>query len=113
MGEGTFGKDRDTIIQTYKIINIFYSMKNKNIKYLKDYETDMITALFHSYIRQIPTATLMEIDRIYTEETGKSLRTNYSCSGCILKLMRSIGKLYFKENSDRLPDDLKDKFNTK
>jgi len=56
---------------------------------------------------------LMEIDRIYTEETGKTLRTNFSCSGCILKLMRSIGKLYFKENIDCLPDDLKDKFNTK
>ena len=55
-------------------------MKNKNIKYLKDYETDMITAVFHSYTRQIPTAVLMEIDRIYTEETGKTLRTNYSCS---------------------------------
>ena len=38
-------------------------MKNKNIKYLKDYETDMITAVFHSYIRQIPTATLMEIEQ--------------------------------------------------
>ena len=113
MGKGTFGKDRNTVIQTYKIINIFYSMKKQNIKYLKDYETDMITALFHSYIRQIPTATLMEIDRIYTEETGKILKTNFSCSGCILKLMRSIGELYFKENIDCLPDDLKDKFNIK
>ena len=37
-------------------------MKKQNIKYLKDYEQDMITALFHSYTRQIPTATLMEID---------------------------------------------------
>ena len=45
-------------------------MKKQNIKYLKDYEQDMITAVFHSYTRQIPTATLMEIDRIYTEETG-------------------------------------------
>ena len=88
-------------------------MKNKNIKYLKDYETDMITALFHSYTRQLPQSTLIEMDRIYTEETGKSLRTNFSCSGCILKLMRSIGKLYFKENIDSLPDDLKDEFNTK
>lgn len=88
-------------------------MKNNNTKYLKTYEKDMITALFHSYTRQIPTATLMEIDRIYTEETGKTLKTNFSCSGCILKLMRSIGKLYFKENIDRLPDDLKDEFNTK
>ena len=88
-------------------------MKNNNTKYLKTYETDMITALFHSYTRQLPQSTLIEMDRIYTEETGKSLRTNFSCSGCILKLMKEIGKLYFKENIDRLPDDLKDKFNTK
>ena len=86
-------------------------MKKGNIKYLKDYEQDMITALFHSYTRQIPTATLMEIDRIYSEETGKTLRTNFSCSSCILKLMKAVGKIYFKENIDCLPDDLKDKFN--
>ena len=85
-------------------------MKKQNIKYLKEYEQDMITSLFHSYTRQIPTATLMEIDRIYTEETGKSLRINFSCSSCILKLMKSVGKLYFKDNIDNLPDDLKDKF---
>ena len=84
-------------------------MKKQNIKYLKDYETDMITSLFHSYTRQLPQSTLIEMDRIYSEETGKTLKTNFSCSGCILKLMRSIGKLYFKENIDRLPDDLKDK----
>ena len=88
-------------------------MKKQNIKYLKEYEQDMITSLFHSYTRQIPQSTLIEMDRIYTEETGKTLRTNFSCSGCILKLMREVGKLYFKENIDRLPDDLKDKFNTK
>ena len=85
-------------------------MKKGNIKYLKDYEQDMITAVFHSYTRQLPQSTLIEMDRIYTEETGKSLRTNFSCSSCILKLMRSVGKLYFKENIDCLPDDLKDKF---
>ena len=88
-------------------------MKKQNIKYLKDYEQDMITAVFHSYTRQIPTATLMEIDRIYTEETGKSLKTNYSCTGCILKLLKNTAKIYFKESIDRLPDDLKDKLNTK
>ena len=85
-------------------------MKKQNIKYLKEYEQDMITSLFHSYTRQIPQSTLIEMDRIYTEETGKTLKTNFSCSGCILKLMKSVGKLYFKENIDRLPDDLKDKF---
>ena len=85
-------------------------MKKQNIKYLKEYEQDMITSLFHSYTRQIPTATLIEIVRIYTEETGKTLRTNFSCSSCILKLMKSVGKLYFKDNIDNLPEDLKDKF---
>ena len=85
-------------------------MKKQNIKYLKEYEQDMITSLFHSYTRQIPQSTLIEMDRIYTEETGKSLRINFSCSSCILKLMKSVGKLYFKDNIDNLPDDLKDKF---
>lgn len=85
-------------------------MKKGNVKYLKNFEKDMITSLFHQYCRQIPTATLMEIDRIYTEETGKTLKTNYSCSNCILKLMKAIGKVYFKENIDNLPDDLKNKF---
>lgn len=113
MGKRTFGKDRNTVIQTYKIINIFYNMKNNNTKYLKTYETDMITSLFHSYTRQLPQSTLIEMDRIYTEETGKTLKINYTCSSCILKLIKEVGKLYFKENIDRLPDDLKDKFNTK
>lgn len=85
-------------------------MKTKNTKYLKDFEPDFITAMFHSYTRQIPTSTLMEIDRIYIEETGKTLKTNFSCSGCILKLIKQMGILYFKENTDRLPEELKDKF---
>ena len=85
-------------------------MKKSNVKYLKNFEADMITSLFHRYCRQIPTVTLMEIDRIYTEETGKTLSTNFTCSNCIMKLMKAIGKVYFKENIDNLPDDLKEKF---
>lgn len=85
-------------------------MKKQNVKYLKNYEQDMITSLFHSYCRQIPTSTLMEIDRIYTEETGKTLKTNFSCSSCILKMMKQMAIVYFKDNIDSLPDDLKEKF---
>lgn len=88
-------------------------MKKSNSKFLKDYEADLITALFYSYSRQIPTSTLMEIDRIYTEETGKTLKTNFSCSACILKLMRQVAILYFKEFIDNLEDDLKEKFKEK
>lgn len=110
MDKGTPGQDRDTVIQTYKIKNIFYSMKNNNTKYLKNYEADLITALFYDYSRQLPQSTLMEIDRIYTEEAGKSLNTNYSCTACVLRLLKQTAKLYFNENTDKLPDNLKDKF---
>lgn len=88
-------------------------MKKGNVKYLKAYEADMITALFHSYCRQLPSSTLMEIDRIFTEETGRVLKTNFSCSNCTLKLLKEMGKVYFKENIDRLPEDLVDKFKEK
>lgn len=88
-------------------------MKTKNQKYLKNFEADMITALFHSYTRQIPSSNLMEIDRIYTEETGKTLKTNFSCSGCILKLMRQMAIVYFKDNLDNLEEDLREKFKEK
>lgn len=88
-------------------------MKTKNQKYLKDYEADMITAIFHSYVRQIPTSNLMEIDRIYTEETGKVLSTKFACCNCILRLMTKVGVLYFKDNLDNLDDDLKEKFKEK
>ena len=110
MDKGTSNQDRDTVIQIDKIINIFYNMKTKNTKYLMTYEADMITALFYDYTRQLPQSTLIEIDRIYTEETGKTLRTNYSCTSCVLKLLKNIAKIYFGDNTDKLPDNLKDKF---
>jgi len=126
MDTGIPYKDRDITIQNNQIKkhmfkNIFFNkdkeekkdMKKNNMKYLKDFEADLITALFYDYTRQIPTSNLMEIDRIYTEETGKNLKTNFSCSNCILKLMRLTGVMYFKENPDNLPEDLKEKFTEK
>lgn len=82
-------------------------MKKSNVKYLKEYEADMITALFYDYTRQIPISALTEINRIYTEETGKILNTNYSCSNCVLKLLKQTAIFYFKENIDSLPENLK------
>ena len=88
-------------------------MKKNNTKYLAKYEADMITSLFYSYVRQLPSSVLMEIDKIYTDETGKSLNTNFYCSGCILKLFKNIAYLYFKENLDRLEPDLQEKFKSR
>lgn len=82
-------------------------MKKENIEVLKKFETDMITAMLQNYSRPIPTSALMEIDRIYTEETGIVLNVNFSCSVCVLKLLKKMGKVYFKEVE--VPDKYKDK----
>ena len=89
------------------------SMKKTNIKYLKDFKDDMITALFYSYTRQIPSSSLREIDRIYTEETGKNLKTNFACSSCVLRLMRQTAIIYFKDFLDELPEELQAKYKEK
>lgn len=82
-------------------------MTEETEKYLKEYESDFITAIWYSYTRQIPLSTLKEIDRIYTDAGNKPLNTNYSCSACVVKLMRQAGKMYFKEFPDRIPEDLR------
>lgn len=95
-----------------KIKNIFKKediMINKNIKYLEKYEADLITGLFYDYTRQLPTSVLMDMDKIYTEESGKSLNTNFGCSACILKLIKQCARMYFKECPDRVPEDLRDR----
>ncbi len=84
-------------------------MKNKNIKYLEKYEADLITGLFYDYTRQLPQSTLIEFHRIYEEESGNTMNMNYGCSTCILQLVRQLAKLYFKDNMDRLPEDLRNR----
>jgi hypothetical protein len=84
-------------------------MKKNNIKYLAKYEADLITGLFYDYVRQLPTSVLMDFDKLYTEESGKTLNTNFSCSACILKLVKQCSRLYFKELPDRVPEDLRNR----
>lgn len=88
-------------------------MKNKNKKYLEDYKNDMLTAVFYEYIKNLPGSALREIERIYEEETGESLNTNFSCGHCTLTLLSRMGKQYFSEYPEELPEDLQSKFITK
>ena len=81
-------------------------MKEENIKYLQNYEAEMITAFWYRYTRNLPLDTLKELDRIYKDETGKDLGTNYSCGNCILKLLSQCSRLYFKELPERIPENL-------
>lgn len=85
-------------------------MKKSNAKYLKGFEHEMITSLFADYSRPVTHKVLIDLDSIYTEETGRSLHTNYSCSNCILRLLRELAKVYFNEYPGRLPERNKAKF---
>ena len=86
-------------------------LKKHNLDILKKYKADLITALFYDYTRNMPLVSLQELEKVYLEETGKTLDTNYSCSACILKLVRQCSRLYFRELPDELPENLRSRFN--
>lgn len=85
-------------------------MKAKNKNFLEKYKNELITAYFHKYVRNLPMSVLMEIERLIEDETSKSLKTNFGCGACVLKLMQAAAKKYFTDYPDELSDDLKDKF---
>lgn len=84
-------------------------MKEESEKYLKDYESEMITSLFFNYSRPIPTQNLKEIWGILSDEGKDPGNINYGCSGCILKLMRMAARFYFKTFPDRIPEKYRDR----
>ena len=55
-------------------------MKAKNKKYLDPYKKYLYTAWKHNYSYNFSRAILQEFEKIYTEETGITLKVNYSCS---------------------------------
>lgn len=84
-------------------------MKDENLKFLGTVEPELITSFWYNYSRNLPSATIRELDRIYTEETGTSLNTNFGCGNCILRLLKQCSRLYFKELPDRIPENLRDR----
>lgn len=85
-------------------------MKTKNKTYIEKYKSDLITAYFHKYVKNLPTSVLREMERIVEEETGKTMNTNFGCSACVLKLVKEMGRVYFTDYQDEIPEDLKDRF---
>lgn len=84
-------------------------MKEENKKYLEKFRDDLVTALFYDYSRQIPRQDLIEFERIEYEESGKVQNNNLTCSYCVLRLIKRLAKIYFKDYPDEVPDNQKDK----
>ena len=72
-------------------------MKAINKNKLKPYETNLRTAYYHDYSRNLPTSALNIIEQVVFDEIpGWNTRTNMSCSHCVLRLLKAAGKLYFQ-----------------
>lgn len=84
-------------------------MKESSETYLREYEQDMITSLFFSYSRPIPATALKEIWGILMDEGQSPESVNYGCSSCILRLLKSAGRFYFRTFPERVPEKYKDR----
>ena len=73
-------------------------MKANNRKILSKYEQNLRTALYSDYSRNMPRASIQEIEKVVFDETNKAQAINYNCSHCIMKLLKEAAKLYFNEN---------------
>ena len=72
--------------------------KMKSYKALSKYEDRMYTAVYSDYVRNIGSRELTDLISTYNEITGNHLTiSNPSCSVCVLRVFRTIGKYYFDE----------------
>ena len=72
-------------------------MKTANKNKLKPYETNLRTAYYQDYSRNLPTSALNTIEQVVFDEIPNwNKRTNMSCSHCVLRLLKAAGRLYFQ-----------------
>lgn len=60
---------------------------------VKDYEKDFINAIDSRFCTGLTKEELDVVSRIYQECLHR--QANLSCSGCVLQMMTSVGRLYF------------------
>ena len=76
-------------------------MKAANKNKLKPFESNLRTAYYNDYSRNLPTSALNTIEQVVFDEIpGWNKRTNMSCSHCVLRLLKAAGKLYFEKKSE-------------
>ena len=75
-------------------------MKTTNRNKLKPYESNLRTAYYNDYSRNLPTSVLNMMEQVMFDETGWTQKTNLSCSHCVLRLLKAVAKLYFDKKSE-------------
>lgn len=75
---------------------------DKQFKELQEAESYFETMVKADFKRNTPRVLDEKVHRIYQEATGVDFRINYSCSVCIGKLYKLVGKLYLEDKAKRV-----------
>ncbi len=75
----------------------------KQMKELSVWEPNMRTAVRSNWARGIGSTAARRMNEIYNAATGAKGTVNASCAGCMLNLLRDVGRLYFAQKEARKP----------
>lgn len=70
---------------------------NEEMEYLKKYEENFKTAVQANYSRNIPTAELTQLHRIYERSKNTKYNLCKHCSTSILNFLKRMGAMYFED----------------
>jgi len=68
-------------------------LNKKQYEALQQYVHYLDTAEHFGYVRTLPISSAQEIAKVYTELTKQ--KPNLSCPGCVFRMCKTLGNLYF------------------
>lgn len=74
---------------------------DEQFKELSEFEDNFVTAIHASYTRYIPKAKLERIAAIYEDVRGVRRTVDYCCSQCVIRLLSTVGNMYFADQQER------------
>lgn len=85
----------------------------EQIQALSEAELHFDSVCHHDYIRNAPRWLTQKIVEIYDNTVGVKTNLNLSCSACVMRIYKAIGKKYYAdkkllEENERLEDNQKE-----
>ena len=74
---------------------------DEEFEYLSQQEDRFHTAVFGDWARKPVPQVLSTMSQIWSRVTGREERLRDSCSHCILRFLKEVGKAYYQDKADR------------
>lgn len=65
-----------------------------DIKYLKHFESHFKTALNSDYVRNVLSADVEKMVKMYYDTFNVKLNYNPNCGNCVLNIIKTVGRKY-------------------